>query len=92
MPRPDATHNSHMTDSPEQRYWVITGRICGDWEDAIYTFGPCSEVEAIQNFRAAIRYDSGLPELGGQPDPEGIDPDGIAVFITHVLSSSTPIS
>jgi len=69
-------------------YWAITGRICGDDEDIPFACGPCTEDEAIREFRIFMRHEESLPTLDGEPDPERDDPEGKSVFVTSIFRST----
>lgn len=75
-------------------YWAITGRICGDDEDTLLVYGPCTWDEANSSFRHDMRLEAGLPTLDGEPDSDEVlnsEPEGVAVFFTSACCSTSPI-
>lgn len=64
------------------RYYAVTGRICGDEEDTLLLVTATEHEEAVEAFKAELRAIRNV-DINYQP--------GLEIFIGAVVWSQTPI-
>lgn len=68
----------------KKRWWVVTGRISGEWEDTISVFHCSTETEAVDEFKRDM--------IEGTDRFEGVPEDELPeVYVTTVAVSDTKI-
>lgn len=68
-------------------YIIVIGRLHGDDEDHARQYGDMTVPEARQHFINEVRYDNGVTE-----DEVVREYETANVYITHVLTSQSPIN